>query len=54
METTYIYTLSDPRNNLVRYVGKTSNPKMRLQNHMNRKHNERTHKRNWIESLKKK
>lgn len=53
METTYIYTLSDPRNNLVRYVGKTSNPKMRLQNHMNRKHNERTHKRNWIESLKK-
>jgi hypothetical protein len=53
MKTIYIYTLSDPRNNLVRYVGKTNNPNMRLKNHLNRRHNERTHKRNWIDSLKK-
>lgn len=52
METVYIYTLSDPRNNLVRYVGKTKNPMMRLKNHMNRKHNEKSHKTNWIETLK--
>lgn len=53
MEIAYIYTLSDPRNKLVRYVGKTKNTKMRLNNHMNRRHNDKTHKTNWIESLKK-
>ncbi len=33
METTNIYTLSDPISNLVRYVGKTDNPKRRLMFH---------------------
>lgn len=48
-----IYTLEDPITNEIRYIGKTKNPKMRFQNHMNKKHNEKSHKTNWIESLKK-
>lgn len=48
----YIYTLEDPRTQEVRYVGKTKNPKGRFHNHCNKLHNERSHKRNWINSLK--
>ena len=50
----FIYALQDPITKEVRYIGKTKNPKMRFYNHMNKRHNEKTHKRNWIESLKSK
>lgn len=49
----YIYTLEHPITKEVRYVGKTKNPKERFHNHCNRLHNEHSHKRNWINSLKK-
>lgn len=51
MPTTLIYTLSDPRTGLVRYVGKTRDPKARIRNHMNKR--EHNHNGNWIESLRK-
>jgi len=49
---TYIYTLSHPITNEVRYVGKTVNPKQRKHNHSNVSRDKGTHKRNWINSLK--
>lgn len=52
MKLVYIYTLEHPLTGEVRYVGKTKNPKMRFQNHMNKGHNKTSHKTNWIESLK--
>lgn len=36
MKDIIIYTLIDPRNNQVRYIGKSNNPKQRLANHINR------------------
>lgn len=48
-----IYTLEHPITKEVRYVGKTKNPTQRFYNHCNKLHNENTHKRNWISSLKK-
>lgn len=53
METVYIYTLEHPITEEIRYVGKTKNPKMRFHNHCNKLHNEKSHKRNWINKLKK-
>lgn len=50
---TYIYTLSDPITQEVRYVGKTINPKQRKHNHSNISRDKGTHKRNWINLLKK-
>lgn len=52
MDTVFIYTLEHPLTGEIRYVGKTKNPKMRFHNHCNKLHNEKTHKRNWINSLK--
>lgn len=51
MPTTHIYTLSDPRTDEVRYVGKTRDPKGRIRNHLGKR--EHSHKGNWIESLRK-
>ncbi|OHC00341.1 MAG: hypothetical protein A2Z57_04420 [Planctomycetes bacterium RIFCSPHIGHO2_12_39_6] len=51
-ENTYIYTLSDPRNNQVRYVGKTNNLRTRFINHLREDYKGR--KPNWIKSLKNK
>lgn len=48
----YIYTLSDPKTSEIRYVGKTTNPKQRRHNHSNKARDQGTHKRNWIESLR--
>lgn len=49
----YIYTLSDPRNGNVRYVGKTINPRMRYGTHIvNHEHSEGGAKRAWISDLK--
>lgn len=49
----YIYSLEDPITKEIRYIGKTNNIKMRFHNHLNKKHNEKSHKRNWINSLRK-
>jgi group I intron endonuclease len=47
---TYIYTLSDPITGLIRYIGKSNNPKRRYTNHLAFKSN--NHKSCWILSLK--
>ena len=48
----YIYTLEHPITHEIRYVGKTKNPKQRFHNHCNKSHNTKSHKRNWINSLR--
>jgi hypothetical protein len=50
---TYIYTLSDPTTNKIRYVGKTVNPKRRLSQHVQdaKYFPNRTRTLNWIKSL---
>ena len=51
----FIYTLSNPETNEVRYVGKTKNPKDRLKRHLQRsyldKYEKNTHKSRWIKTL---
>lgn len=47
----FIYTLADPRDGMVRYVGKSINLEKRLKKHLYAKEN--GHKANWIASLKK-
>jgi predicted GIY-YIG superfamily endonuclease len=53
MKTTFIYSLSDPDTNEVRYIGKANNLKYRLWAHIHEaKHNLRNqHKCNWIKTL---
>lgn len=46
----YIYALIDPRDNQVRYIGKTKNVEKRLKEHLNR--STITKKGSWIKSLK--
>lgn len=53
MENVYIYALIDPRNNLIRYIGKAKNPENRYKNHCNSSLDKNTHKRNWINSIRK-
>lgn len=48
----YIYALCDPKTNDIRYIGKSIRPKERYTNHLNDQ--SKTHKVNWIKSLKKK
>jgi hypothetical protein len=50
-QTNFIYALVDPRNNAVRYVGKSNEPKARFFIHM---HYECSngHKQNWLNQLK--
>ena len=52
MQIIFIYTLSDPITETVRYIGKTNNLKIRFQNHLCDK--DKTHKVNWIKNLKRK
>lgn len=49
----YIYTLKDPETQLVRYVGKSNNPRLRYNNHIqhSKKHRGSRHVVNWICSL---
>jgi len=48
-----IYALIDPRDNLVHYIGRTSDIRWRLNRHMqNKTARESNDKREWIESLK--
>jgi len=50
--TAYIYVLIDPRNNEIRYVGKTIQKlHRRLSRHLN--HKNKSHKKSWIDGLKK-
>lgn len=49
MYTTYFYTLTDPRENEIRYVGKTINPSSRKSLHFTGKG--KTHCANWIKNL---
>ena len=50
--TTFIYTLSDPRTGVVRYVGKSDNPKKRLGSHLRESRVEKScHRHDWINSL---
>jgi len=53
MEMTNIYTLTDPRTNEVRYVGKANNLTQRYRAHLNRARKHQTHKKNWLKQLKK-
>jgi group I intron endonuclease len=46
----YIYTLSHPLTNEIRYVGKTINIKRRYKQHLYDKR--KTHKANWVRSLR--
>ena len=48
---TFIYSLSDPINGEIRYVGKSDNPKLRLVEHIKKSKYDLTHKNNWIKSL---
>ena len=48
----YIYTLSDPETNDVKYVGKTENIKVRYKKHLSRSKNTKTYLYSWIRSLK--
>lgn len=49
---TNIYILVDPSTEEVRYVGKCNNPDERYKAHKNGARDVGTHKRNWVESLK--
>ena len=51
MKTEYIYYLIDPRDNVVRYVGKTANPERRYKQHLSKLDKLMTPKRRWIEEL---
>ena len=48
---TYIYTLTDPNTNEIRYVGKSNNPQKRLYDHIHHSQITHTHKNMWIKSL---
>ena len=48
---TFIYSLSDPSTNEIRYVGKSDNPDLRLIEHIRKCKYGTTHKNNWIKSL---
>lgn len=50
----YIYILIDPETQQVRYVGKTKNPSRRYNQHISECSKIKSHKNNWIFSLKKK
>lgn len=52
MENVYIYALIDPRDNQVRYIGKSNDAKKRYKNHFNSSRDKNTHKRNWINSVR--
>lgn len=54
METTFIYALIDPRDNQVRYIGKSNKPGQRLIDHLSESRICKKHgslKVNWIKSL---
>lgn len=46
-----IYSLIDPRNNLERYIGQTSNLRIRYRDHLKGNRYRKTHTTNWIQEL---
>lgn len=53
--TVFIYTLIDPFSDEIRYIGKSVNPKKRLNKHLSKaRKNTKTHKDAWLNSLLKK
>ena len=48
----FIYILIDPITLEIRYVGKTNNPYQRFRHHLVSSANPKSHKRNWINSLR--
>lgn len=48
--TVYIYGLTDPETDEIRYIGKSIRPTERVNNHMNEKSN--CHRSHWLQSLK--
>ncbi len=49
----FIYTLTDPRNNKIRYVGKTNDLKGRYRAHCSSDYRKANpHRRNWVNSMK--
>ena len=50
MPTIYIYSLIDPRNEEIRYVGKAKNPAQRLTHHLKDKGD--CHRTRWLNVLK--
>ncbi len=51
MRTIYIYSLKDPISNEIRYIGKTTNIKNRLNAHLTRSKNNKYHSARWVKSL---
>lgn len=47
--TDFIYTLTDPRDGAIRYVGKTDNPERRLAMHLKERYH--SHKNHWLQEL---
>jgi len=47
----FIYVLKEPDTGVVRYVGKSTNPKRRFRTHINTSGKKRNHKECWISSL---
>lgn len=54
MKTTFIYILSCPLSDHVRYIGKSDNPQKRLLQHIRRCEKEISRKNSWLRGLKKK
>lgn len=51
MREAYIYTLSCPLSNEIRYVGQSTDPKTRYRRHISDSKKRKDHKSNWIRSL---
>lgn len=51
METTYIYSLSEPQSESVRYIGKSNNPLIRYSNHFRKSNRVCLQKEEWIKFL---
>lgn len=51
IENVFIYTISDPITNNIRYIGKTIDIKNRIKDHIKKSKNKKTHKDKWISSL---
>lgn len=51
MDNVFIYSLSDPRDNQIKYIGKAIDPNVRLSYHLRNRNQGNTMKNNWIKYL---